>query len=92
MESGNTYKYITTLGTYTLYGTEVRKTVIHGIQINQILGGTLTVKAGTVTIGIFAAGTLPGSYWISTNGINVESGTIVTSHDEDVTVIYTNIG
>ncbi len=92
MESGNTYKYITTASTYNLFGTEVKKVVVHGIEINKTLSGTLTIRAGATVIGIFAAGTLPGSYWISTNGIQVESANIVNSATEDVTVIYTNIG
>lgn len=92
MDSGNTYKYITTLGTYNLYGNEVNKVVIHGIQINKTLVGTLTIKAGSTTIGTFAIGTAVGSYWISTNGIQVESANITTTASEDITVIYTNIG
>lgn len=92
MDSGNTYKYISTATTTNLYGTEVNRVVLHGIQINKTLGGTLTVKAGSTTIGIFASGTLPGSYWISTNGIEIESANIVTSSTDDITVIYTNIG
>lgn len=92
MNSSNTYKYITTATTTNLYGTEVRRVLIHGININKTLGGTVTVKAGTTTIGIFASGTLPGAYWVSTNGTEVESANIVTSSTDDVTVIYTNIG
>ena len=92
MESGNTYKYITTAATTPLYGNEVKKVVIHGIEINQTTTGTITIKAGATVIGVIAAGTLPGSYWESTNGIQVESATIVNSATEDFTVIYTNIG
>jgi hypothetical protein len=92
MDSGNTYKYITTAGTYVLYGNEMKKVVLHGIEVNQILTGTLTVMAGATVIGIMAAGTPIGSYWISTNGIQIESANIVTSANENVTVIYTNIG
>lgn len=92
MDSGNTYTYITAATTTNLYGTEVRRVNIHGIQINKTLTGTLTIKAGTTTIGVIAAGTIAGSYWISTNGIEVESANIVNSNTEDVTVIYTNIG
>ncbi len=92
MDSGNTYKYITTATTTLLYGNEVRRVVLHGIEVNKTLAGTLTIKAGTTTIGVIAAGTLPGSYWISTNGIEIESANIVNTNTEDVTVIYTNIG
>ena len=92
MESGNTYKYITTAATYNLFGNELKKVVIHGIQINKPLTGTLTIKAGSTTIGVLAASTPAGSYWISTNGINVESCNITNASTEDVTVIYTNIG
>lgn len=92
MESGNTYKHITTAGTYNLFGNEMKKVVLHGIEINKPLTGTITVKAGSTTIGIIAAATPAGSYWISTNGIQIESCNIVNSSTEDVTVIYTNIG
>ena len=92
MDSGNTYKYITTAATTNLYGNEVKRVVLHGIEINKPLTGTLTINAGGTVIGIIAAGTAVGSYWISTNGIEVESCNIVNSATEDVTVIYTNIG
>lgn len=96
MESANSYKYLTLAGTYLLAGNEVKPVNIHGIEINRTLAGTLTIQAdasGTpVTIGIIAAGTLPGSYWISTNGIQINDAQIVISNNEDVTVIYTNIG
>ncbi len=92
MDSGNTYVHITSPATTLLYGNEVRRVNIHGIQINKTLSGTLTIKAGSTTIGVIAANTIPGSYWISTNGIEVESANVVNSATEDVTVIYTNIG
>lgn len=92
MDSGNTYKYITTAATTLLYGNEVRRVVLHGIQINKTLVGIVTIKSGSTTIGVFAAGTLPGNYWISTNGIEIESANIVNASTEDITVIYTNIG
>lgn len=92
MDSGNTYKYITTAATYNLFGNEVKRVVIHGIQINKTTAGTVSVKAGATVIGQFAASTAPGSYWISTNGIEVESANIVNASTEDITVIYTNIG
>jgi hypothetical protein len=92
MESGNTYAYITTAATTNLYGNELKKVVIHGIQINKALTGTLTIKSGSTTIGVIAASTAAGSYWISTNGIQVESANITNGSTEDVTVIYTNIG
>lgn len=92
MDSGNTYKYITTAATTNLYGNEVKRVVIHGIEINKTTTGTITINAGATPIGIIAIGTIPGSYWESTNGIEVESANIVNSATEDFTVIYTNIG
>lgn len=92
MESGNTYKYITTASTYNLFGNEVNRVIIHGIQINKTTAGTVTIKAGSTTVGQFAASTAPGSYWTSTNGIEIESCNIVNASTEDITVIYTNIG
>ncbi len=92
MDSGNTYKYITTATTTNLFGNEVNKVVLHGIEVNKILTGTLTIKAGATIIGVLAAATPIGSYWISTNGIQIESANITNTSTEDVTVIYTNIG
>ena len=92
MNSSSTYKYITTAATTTLYGSEVRRVHIHAININKALTGAVTVKAGATTIGVFAAGTAAGCYWLSTYGIEVESCNIVNGSTEDITVIYTNIG
>ncbi len=96
MDSGNSYKYITAPATTLFAGNEVKKVVIHGIEINKTLTGTLTLSsdasAANTTIGIMAAGTSAGSYWISTNGISIQDFAITNSATEDVTVIYTNIG
>ncbi len=91
MQSLNSYKYITDAATTTFAGTEMNRVVLGAININKTLIGTLTVKAGSTTIGIFAAGTLPGEYWYSATGTEIESLTIVTSSAEDVTVLYRNI-
>ena len=93
MDSAQTYKYITTAATTTFAGNETKRTVLHGIQINKTLVGTVTVKAGTTTIGVLAIGTLAGTHWQSTNGVEIESLTIVnSSSSDDITVFYTNIG
>ncbi len=86
----NTYKYITDATTTTFAG-ETTRTVIATININKTLIGTLTIKAGTTTIGIFAAGTLPGEYWYSANGTEIESLSVINSAAADVTVFYRNI-
>ncbi len=87
----NTYKYITTAATTAFAGNEITKVVLGSININKTLVGTLTVNAGTTTIGVFAAGTLPGEYWYTKNGTLITSLTIVNSATEDVTVLYRNI-
>jgi hypothetical protein len=91
MHNLNTQKYITTAATTTFSGNEVQKTVIHGIAINKTLTGTLTIKQGATTIGVIAATTIPGMYWLSENGIYVDNLSIVNGSTEDVTVFYTNI-
>lgn len=87
----NTYKYITDATTTTFAGNETTRVVLGAININKTLGNTMTIKAGTTTIGIFAAGTLPGRYWYTSNGTEIESLTIVTATTCDVTVFYRNI-
>lgn len=90
MNNMNTYKYITGAATTTFAG-ETTRTVVGAININKTTIGTVTIKAGTTTIGIFAAGTTPRQYWGTTNGTEVESLTIVNSAAEDITVFYRNI-
>ncbi len=90
MMNQNTYKRITNAATTTFAG-ETTRTVMGAININKTLNGTLTIKAGTTTIGVFAAGTLPGEYWYSANGTEIESLTIVNTSTEDVVVFYRNI-
>ena len=92
MNSGNSYAYITLAATTNLYGTETKRVLIHGIQVNKTTAGAVTIKAGSTIIGVIAAGTIPGAYWTSTNGVEVESANIVNASSEDITVIYTNIG
>lgn len=90
MNNQNTYKYITEAATTTFVG-ETTRTVVGAINVNKILTGTLTIKAGSTTIGVLAAGTPIGEYWYSSNGTEVESLTIVNGSTEDVTVFYRNI-
>jgi len=85
------YKYITGAATTTFAATETARVLLHGIQVNKILTGTLTIKAGSTTIGVLAASTPIGVYWLSTMGIEIEALTIVNSSAEDVTVFYNNI-
>lgn len=89
-QSLNTYKYITSAATTTFVG-ETTRVILGSININKTLTGTLTVKAGTVTIGIFAIGTLPGCYWRADDGTEVESLTLVNSATDNITVFYRNI-
>lgn len=91
MQSLNTYKYITTAATTTFAGNEAKRIVLGAININKILTGTLTIKAGTTTIGIIAAAAPIGEYWYTTTGTEIEDLQIVNSSTEDVTVFYRNI-
>lgn len=91
MQSLNTYKYITTAATTTFAGNETNRVVLGAINVNKILTGTLTIKAGSTTIGVLAASTPIGEYWYTTTGTEIESLTIVNASTEDVTVFYRNI-
>lgn len=90
MQSLNTFKYIVAAATTTFAG-ETNRVVLGAININKTLTGTVTIKLGSTTIGIIAAGTLAGEYWYSATGTEIESLTIVTSAVEDITVFYRNI-
>jgi hypothetical protein len=86
------YTYINSAATTAIYGTSITRTILHGIAVNKTLTGTITIKAGTTTIGIIASGSIPGTYWFNTtNGILIESLTLVTSAADDVTVFWSNI-
>lgn len=91
MPSQNTYKYITTAATTTFAGNETARVVLSAINVNKILTGTVTIKAGSTTIGVLAASTPIGEYWYSNGGTEIESLTIVNASTEDVTVLYRNI-
>lgn len=90
MNSLNSPKYITAAATTTFAG-ETTKVLLGSININKTLTGTLTIKAGSTTIGVIAAGTLPGCYWRADTGMLVLSLTIVNGSTEDITVFYRNI-
>ena len=90
MNNQNTYKYITSANTYTLAG-ETKRIALGAVNINKTLNGTLTLKAGSTTIGVFAAGTLPGEYLYSSNGTEIEDLKFVNTSTEDVLVFYRNI-
>ncbi len=87
----NNYTYITGAATTVVTGIDITRTLLHAININKTLVGTLTIKSDTTTIGIFAPGTLPGCYWRSEHGVLIPSLTIVNSNSEDVTVVWSNI-
>lgn len=87
----NSYKYITTAATTTFAGNETKRVIVDSIQINKITTGTLTLKAGTVTIGIVAIGCTQGPIFQSIYGTEIEDFQIVNSATEDITVFYRNI-
>lgn len=90
MQSLNSYKYITTAATTTFAG-ETKRVVLGAINVNKILTGTLTIIAGSTTIGVLAASTPIGEYWYSTTGVEIEDLKITNASTEDVTVFYRNI-
>ncbi len=90
MQSLNSYKYITTAATTTFAG-ETKRVVLGAINVNKILTGTLTILAGSTTIGVLAAATPIGEYWYTTTGTEIEDLQITNGSTEDVTVFYRNI-
>lgn len=90
MISVNSYKYITSAATTTFAG-ETKRIVLGSINVNKTLNGIVTVIAGSTTIGLFAAGTLPGEYWYSAGGTEIEDLKITNAAGEDITVFYRNI-
>ncbi len=90
----NNYKYITTAATTLLAGTEISRILIKGIHINKVMTGTLTIKSGGAsgtTIGIIAASTIAGDYWVTPDGIEVENPAFTNGSTEDITISYSNI-
>ncbi|HXB13124.1 MAG TPA: hypothetical protein VNZ45_14145 [Bacteroidia bacterium] len=92
--SVNGYAYITAPATTLLKGNETNRVILNAIQINKTLTGTLTIKSGGgsgTIIGVIASGTIPGTYWITTDGLEIENPAIINGSTEDVTVMYGNI-
>ena len=87
----NNYTYISTATTTVVSGTVIKRVNLAGIFINKTLTGTVTVKAGATTIGIFAIGTVPNTYWYTKDGIEVADLQIVTSAGDDVTIGWNNL-
>jgi outer membrane lipoprotein-sorting protein len=90
MENTNSYKYITTAAT-TAFAGETKRVILSGIQINKTTAGTITVLAGSTTIGVIAAGTLPQTLWLSERGVEIQDLKITNAAGEDTTVFYRNI-
>lgn len=92
--SANGYKYITAAATTTFKSTETKRVILHGIEINKTMTGTLTIKSGGgsgTIIGVIAATTIPGSYWLSPMGVEIEDLAMINGSTEDITVFFTNI-
>lgn len=93
MNSSNNYKYITGAATTTVAGLETKRVIIECIQINKTMTGTLIIKAsggsGT-TIGVIAATTIPGTYWQTASGIEVENPAFINGSSEDITIFWRN--
>jgi len=85
------YKNITGAATTTFKGNETRRCLLHGIFVNKILTGTLSIQSGATAFGLLAASTPIGTYFKSEQGILVENLTIVNGSTENVTVEYSNI-
>jgi len=85
------YKYITTAATTIFKGLETQRVLLHGIFVNKILTGTLSIQSGATVLGLMTAATPIGTYFKSEKGILIEDLTIVNASAENVTVEYSNI-
>ena len=88
---GANYQYINSIATTVVGSTTYRRVNCLAIFINKTTAGTVTVKSGTTTIGIFAIGTPPNTYWLTDNGIEVADMQVVTSAADDLTIAYSNL-
>lgn len=82
------YKYITGAATTTFAGNESTRVFLHAINVNKLTIGTVTIQSDTTVLGILAAGTPIGQYWVSTRGLTIPSLTIVNAAAENITVEY----
>lgn len=85
------YKYITDAATTTFKGNETVRVLLHGIFVNKILTGALSIQSGSTVLGLLTAATPIGTYFKSEKGILIENLTIVNASAENVTVEYSNI-
>ena len=93
MNPGNNYTYIST-ATTTVIGAPapgIRRVNLMGIFINKTTVGTVTIKSGATTVGVFAIGTTPNTYWLVDEGTEVADLQIVTSGIDDVTISWNNL-
>ena len=93
MNPGNNYTYINSAAT-TVIGAPapgIRRVNVAGIFINKTTVGTVTIKTGATTIGVFAIGTVPNTYWFTDDGVEVADLQIVTSGADDITVSWNNL-
>lgn len=88
---GSNYQYINSAATTVIGSALYRRVNCLAIFINKTTVGTVTVKSGAVTIGVFAVGTPPNTYWLTDNGIEVPDMQIVTSAADDIVIAYCNL-
>lgn len=91
MLPGNNYQYISTGTTSVVGSASYRRINCKGIFVNKTLTGTMTIKAGATTIGAFAIGTVPGSYWLTDEGMEIADMQVVTTAADDITIAYNNL-
>lgn len=91
MNPGNEYTYISTAATTIIGSTTLRRVNLLAILINKTMTGTLTVKSGATTIGTFAIGTPPNSYWLTDAGISIADLQLITTAADDITIAWNNL-
>lgn len=88
---GSNYTYITTATTTSIFGTAIKRVNLLGISVNKATTGTISVQSGSTVIGVIAASSAAGMYFLSSFGVEVASLTIVNSATEDFTVFWNNL-
>lgn len=81
MENESNPKKLTASGTTT-----IGSCTMYGLNINKTLTGTLTINEGGTAVAQFAIGTTPATHFVVNNGIRFSNLTFVLSAADDVTV------
>lgn len=66
--------------------TTIGSVYLYNVCVNKTLTGTMAIADGAVNIGLFAIGTLPGNYHLSSFGVRYANLAIGLSAADDVSI------